>query len=179
MPATSGAHHSTRPVVRSSFASRDPRGHIDEVVAQPRGRKRHEHEQPVHVGTVHRCPSGQVGNVSAETFFEGAYRRGVALHDPARLEAALGSLVTLPLWKSHRALDLQGFHFGEKRVVMTRKGQQAESASTLCTFSARGACEAHTQTDSDSTCSRMTRWRARAVSTGACSVPPSSDRTSW
>jgi hypothetical protein len=39
------------------------------------------------------------------------------LHDPAQLEAALAPLVGLPLWKSHRAADLQVFQFGDRRTV--------------------------------------------------------------
>ena len=52
------------------------------------------------------------------------------LHDPARLEAALAPLVGLPLWKSHRAADLQAFQLGERRTVTSvfgpRKGQKSE-----------------------------------------------------
>lgn len=52
------------------------------------------------------------------------------LHDPARLEAALAPLVGLPLWASHRAMDVQAFQFGDKRTVTSkfgpRKGQQRE-----------------------------------------------------
>lgn len=44
------------------------------------------------------------------------------LHDPAALEAALLPLLRLTLWKSHRAADLQGFHFGEKRVLVSQVG---------------------------------------------------------
>ncbi|MGN6107433.1 MAG: hypothetical protein ACTHU0_20150 [Kofleriaceae bacterium] len=47
-----------------------------------------------------------------------------------RLEAALAPLVGLPLWKSHRAANLQSFQFGAKRTVTSelgaRKGQPAE-----------------------------------------------------
>jgi hypothetical protein len=68
------------------------------------------------------------------------------LHDPARMEAALAPLVGLPLWKSHRAADLQVFQFGAKRTVTSnfgpRKGQGSEvgeyALHVQCSWRIRG-----------------------------------------
>jgi len=43
-----------------------------------------------------------------------------------RIEQALSVLVGLPLWDSGRAADLQWFHFGKSRTVITRKGTSKE-----------------------------------------------------
>jgi len=43
-------------------------------------------------------------------------------HDPAEIEAALASLIALPLWSSGRAADVQWFQFGAQRVIHGRLG---------------------------------------------------------
>ena len=68
------------------------------------------------------------------------------LHDAARLEGALAPLLHLPLWKSHRAADLQVFQFGDKRTVTSdfgpRKGQESEvgeyALHVQCAWRVRG-----------------------------------------
>ena len=68
------------------------------------------------------------------------------LYEPKRLEAALAPLVGLPLWKTHRAADLQVFHFGDRRMTTIdfgpRKGQESEvgtySLHIQCAWRVRG-----------------------------------------
>src|SRR4051794_36672784 len=42
-----------------------------------------------------------------------------------KIEQTLQSLIGLPLCKSHRGADMQGFHFGAQHSTTTRRGEPA------------------------------------------------------
>jgi hypothetical protein len=42
------------------------------------------------------------------------------------IQRALGALIGLPLWGTHRAADLQCFAFGDRHPTVTRRGEPAE-----------------------------------------------------
>ncbi len=43
-----------------------------------------------------------------------------------RITKALSALIGLPLWRAHRAMDVEVFAFGERRPRRNRKGKEAE-----------------------------------------------------
>ena len=43
-----------------------------------------------------------------------------------RITEALSALIGLPLWRAHRALNMEVFAFGERQFSRNRKGKQVE-----------------------------------------------------